>query len=76
MLQVVKGKYSSGQIILDEKPFVKDDVKVLVTFLDEDDFNRNPTQPTLSKNKVRIGSLTGKINPPDDFDEPLEDLKY
>ncbi len=66
MLQVVKGVYENGQIILEEKPEVKPHTKVLVTFLEDE---------TENKNKTRIpGGLKGLVSIPDNFNEPLDDL--
>lgn len=66
MLATVKGYYEKGKIILKEKAPVKSKTDVIVTFLTED-------EPSLLK---RIpGGLKGKISIPDDFNEPLEDLK-
>lgn len=68
MLTTVKGIYNNGQIILEETPPVKSGSKVVVTFLEE-------TSSTPSPQKRRFGSLKGKIGIPDDFNEPLDDLK-
>lgn len=67
MVTTVKGIYQNGRIVLDEVPHVKDNSKVLVTFLEE-------SQPTSSK-KRRLGSLKGKIGIPDNFNDPLDYLK-
>ena len=67
MLTTVKGTYENGRIVLDEIPRAKDKSKVVVTFLEE-------TRPAPSQ-KRRLGSLKGKIGIPDNFNEPLDDLK-
>lgn len=67
MLTTVKGTYENGRIVLDEIPNAKDNSKVVVTFLEE-------TSP-VSSQKRRLGSLKGKIGIPDNFNEPLDDLK-
>jgi hypothetical protein len=43
---------------------------VIITFLTEKEF---PVKRT--KEKRKLGGLKGKITIPDDFNEPLEDLK-
>ena len=63
MLTSVEGIFEDGRIILNEIPPVKNKTKVVVTFLSE------------SFPKRRLGSLKGKIGIPDDFNEPLDDLK-
>lgn len=67
MLTTIKGIYDKGQIVLDEIPPTKNKSKVVVTFLEE-------IQPS-SLQKRRLGSLKGKIGIPDNFNEPLDDLK-
>lgn len=68
MLTSVKGTYQNGQIILEEPAPTKETVPVLVTFLEKEE------QVEVKSKKV-IGSLEGKISIPDDFNEPLDDLK-
>lgn len=67
MLTTIKGTYNNGRIVLDEKPPIKHKSKVMVTFLEE--------VPSLPRKKRRLGSLKGKIAVPDNFNEPLDDLK-
>ncbi len=67
MLTTVAGVYENGQIILQEKPQITQSTKVLVTFLED------TTEKPLKKRI--IGSMAGKMSVPDDFDEPLDDLK-
>lgn len=69
MYTTIKGVYENGQITLDETPPVSQKTKVLVVFAEDE------TSPSEQKG-VRIGSLAGKgYNIPDDFNEPLDDLK-
>ncbi len=67
MLTTIKGIYNNGQIVLDEIPPTKNKSKVVVTFLEE-----IPSHPF---KKRHFGSLKGKIGIPDNFNEPLDDLK-
>lgn len=67
MLTTINGTYDHGKIILDETPPTTKKAKVVVTFLEE-------VQPPLVK-KRRLGSLKGKVGTPDDFNEPIDDLK-
>jgi hypothetical protein len=69
MLTTVKGVYDNGKITLAEEPPIKEKkADVIVTFLPEQ-------QNAASKLKRVLGGLEGKISVPDDFNEPLEDLK-
>jgi len=66
MLTAVKGYYEEGKIVLEEEPPVTSKTEVIVTFLTREE----------SPVKKRVpGALKGKISLPDDFDEPLDDLK-
>ncbi len=71
MLTSVKGIYQNGQIVLSEQAPFSDTTEVIVTFLE----NKNRKEKQLAKNEIRFGSLKGKVNIPDDFNEPLDDLK-
>ncbi|MEO7215051.1 DUF2281 domain-containing protein [Mucilaginibacter sp.] len=67
MLTAIKGYYEEGQIVLSEEAPVHTKTDVIVTFL---------TEPIEKKQGKRIpGGLKGKVSLPDDFDEPLDDLK-
>ena len=67
MLATIKGYYDHGQIILQEDAPVSDKTAVIVTFLIDEAGQRD---------KKRVpGALKGKVSIPDDFDEPLADLK-
>lgn len=68
MLTTIKGYYDHGQIILDEQPPVKTKTGVIVTFLSEEKKDLKPA-------KRKLGGLEGKVNLPDDFNEPLDDFK-
>ncbi len=69
MLTAIKGIYQNGRVILEEPAPTNETVPVLVTFLEKEE------QPGNLKPKRVIGSLEGKISIPDDFNEPLDDLK-
>ncbi|MCZ4222246.1 DUF2281 domain-containing protein [Pedobacter rhodius] len=66
MLATVKGYCEKGKIILEEKAPVQSKTDVIVTFLTD----KNP------QHSKRIpGAFKGKITLPNDFNEPLDDLK-
>ena len=69
MLTTIKGVYDHGKIILSEEPPVKE-IKsdVIITFLPQQTSNG-------SKPKRVLGGLENKISVPDDFNEPLDDMK-
>jgi len=70
MYKSVKGIYENGQIVLNEEVPIEDKVEVIVTFLPKED------EKQIVKKGVRLGSLAGKgYSIPDDFNEPLDDLK-
>ena len=66
MLVSIKGYYENGKVILREEAPVRDRTEVIVTFLDT---------PTNNFKQRVPGGLKGKVTIPDDFNEPLEDLK-
>ena len=68
MLTTIKGTFDHGQIILKEEPPVHSKTEVIITFLIDE-----PLTP--GKQKRIPGSLKGKVTIPDDFNEPLNDLK-
>ena len=70
MLTAIKGIYENGKVILTEYPPLKNRADVIVTFLPD-----NNEQNSRGKQKIILGMLEGKIDTPDDFNEPLEDLK-
>ncbi len=67
MLTAIKGYYEKGQIILKEDAPVLSKTDVIITFLTEDGVKAN--------GKRIPGGLKGKVSLPDDFNEPLDDLK-
>jgi hypothetical protein len=69
MLTTIRGVYEKGQVYLKEKAPVNDKTDVIITFLIEDE----PDKQLLN---LRIpGGLKGRVTIPDDFDKPLDDLK-
>ena len=71
MYAEIKGTFENGQIILEEPAPTMQKTKVMIKFLT--DGNQEDKHPTKG---VRIGSLAGKgYSIPDDFNEPLDDLK-
>jgi hypothetical protein len=68
MLTAIKGIYKNGQIILDEQPNLSKETQVVVTFLEQ-------TPTPKPKRSIQIGSMEGLFTVPDDFNEPLDDLK-
>ena len=69
MLTTIKGVYDHGKITLTEPAPVTTKADVMVTFL--------PDRENIRKGsgKIILGMLEGKITLPDNFDEPLNDLK-
>jgi hypothetical protein len=67
MLTAIKGIFKNGQIILDERPNVPEETQVVVAFLEQ--------EKPKAKKGIRIGSMEGQFTVPDDFNEPLDDLK-
>jgi hypothetical protein len=72
MYTAVNGIYENGQLTLTEQPPTTRRSKVVILFLDEQD-ESSPGGD--SPKGVRLGSLEGKFSIPDDFNEPLDDLK-
>lgn len=70
MLTAIEGIYENGQIVLKEKP--RDIVKAKVMVVFEEKASEKKYAPT----KRPFGLVKGKIHLSDDFDEPLEDLRY
>ena len=69
MLTTVKGVYEGGKIILLEDAPVKAKADVFVTFFPPDAEAPSP------KKRGAPGGLQGKVDIPEDFNEPLDDLK-
>lgn len=71
MYLAIEGTFENGQIVLNEPAPTTGKSKVVVMFLPEGD-----VKPKETKIGVTIGSLDGKgYSIPDDFNDPLEDLK-
>lgn len=70
MLTTVKGIYENGQVFLEEMPPTKAKMDIIITFLGEVKERRKN-----KKQGVRLGSWEGKYTIPDNFNEPLDDLK-
>ncbi len=66
MLTTIKGYYDHGQIVLEETPQVKSKTEVMVTFLTE--------KIAAAASKRKLGGLEGKVNIPNDFNEPLSQI--
>ena len=66
MLTAIRATYRQGQIIWHETPPVEADTEVIVTFLEKTSSTRKPR---------KAGSLAGRGSIPDDFNEPLDDLR-
>jgi hypothetical protein len=67
MLATIKGYYEKGKITLVENPPVKTKTEVMVTFLTEEKIEK-------ASSKRQLGGLEGKVNLPEDFNEPLDEL--
>jgi len=67
MLTAIKGYYEKGKIILKEEAPVVSKTDVIITFLTDN--------IPIKANKRMPGGLKGKVSIPDDFNEPLDDLK-
>lgn len=67
MFTAIKGTYEGGKIILLEEPPIKTKSEVIIIFLTQD--------AETMQVKRKLGGLEGKVRLPDDFNEPLEDLK-
>lgn len=68
MFATIKGHYEQGKIFLDEDVPVTSKTDVIITFLTNNAVN-------VSSTKRLPGGLKGKVSIPDDFNEPLDDLK-
>jgi uncharacterized protein (DUF2062 family) len=73
MYTAIKGIYENGQVVLQEKPPTTKKSQVVIMFISEQE---SQLDKPFHKG-VKIGSLAGKgYNIPDDFNEPLDDLKH
>jgi hypothetical protein len=69
MLTTIKGIYDHGKITLTEPAPVDTKSDVIITFLiDEKSIHKKG-------GSIILGMLEGQITLPDDFDEPLNDLR-
>lgn len=66
MLTAIKGYYEGGRIVLEEDAPVIGKTQVIVTFLSEGEKEKGNRIP---------GGLKGKVSIPDNFNDPLDDLK-
>ena len=57
----------TGEIVLNEEAPVQTKTEVIVTFL--------TSEPNKNSFKRIPGGLAGRVSLPDDFNEPLDDLK-
>lgn len=75
MYTAVKGKYENGILtLLGPVPDIAES-EVIVTFLSEEKSNE-PLPNRVPGGLLRLEHLKGKkLSLPDDFDEPLDDLK-
>lgn len=69
MYTAVNGIYENGNLTLTKTPPTTKKTKVVVLFLEEQKDGKR------SGKGVKLGSLAGKYSIPDDFNEPLDDLK-
>ena len=70
MFTQISGVYNNGNIILDEKPSLSKPVKVIVTFMDDEEITVKKKKPLV----FGFGKGTVSFMSPD-FNEPLDDLK-
>jgi len=66
MLTAIKGYYEEGKIVMEEDAPVTSKTDVIITFLTDNDNKPGKRIP---------GGLKGRVLLPDDFNEPLDDLK-
>lgn len=67
MFTAIKGTYEGGKIIFLEEPPTQTKSEVIITFLTQD-----VEYIPIGR---KLGGLEGKVTLPEDFNEPLEDLK-
>ena len=66
MYTAIKGIYENGVLTMTETPPQIKKSEVVILFMNDAD---------TPKKGVKLGSLEGKFSIPDDFNEPLDDLK-
>ena len=67
MLTTIKGYYENGRVVLKEEPLITKKTDVIVTFLTEEEKQVKP--------KRVLGILQGQASIPENFNDPLDDLK-
>ena len=72
MYTAINGTYEDGSIILEEAAPTTQKTKVVVMFMEE---SRKGISQKQSKKGIILGGLKGKVGIPEDFNEPLDDLK-
>lgn len=65
-MQTVKGIYKNGQLLLDEPIDTEVGYKVFVTFVEK---------LNIQTAKRKAGALAGILKTPDNFNDPIDDLK-
>ena len=71
MYTAINGIYENGQFVLTETPTTSKKTEVVIMFMEEVE-----ALPKNKKKGVKLGSLAGKgYRIPDNFNEPLDDLK-
>ena len=68
MYATINGIFENGILLMLETPPTAKKSKVVITFMEELETLPKPT-------KRKLGGLEGKVSIPDDFNEPLDDLK-
>ena len=69
MLTSVTGIYENGRVVLEEIPKSQKKQKVIVTFLEETNFESSQLT------ERPFGTMKGSFKLSSDFNEPLDDLK-
>ena len=72
MYTAINGTYEDGSIILEEAAPTTKKTKVVVMFMEN---TKKSISQKQSQRGIILGRLKGKIGIPDDFNEPLDDLK-
>ena len=72
MYTAINGTYEDGSIILEEAAPTTKKTKVVVMFMED---TKKSISQKQSQKGIILGGLKGKIGIPDDFNEPLDDLK-
>jgi hypothetical protein len=71
MYKAVNGIYEDGNFTLIENPPTTKKTRVVILFMEEQE-----SPPANQPGKgVKLGSLEGQYKLPDDFNDPLDDLK-